>query len=279
MRPLYGEIALVLGDDDALRVYSYVAENAKAVGEYRRRAEQALAPTIEVDDLLAMADVARQALDLLRALRLYELALPRLDDDAHTAAIIANIGLVQREVERFEEALASLQRALAIKERVYGTEHHEVASTLSNLGKVQSDLGRFEEALASLQRALAIKERVHGTEHHEVASTLTNLGKVQSDLGRLSDAESSARRALAIFQTQLPTNHPHTTTARRLLAGLGAARGEVLLNITDDDGPAGTDASGGIPNRPTPPPRHPRNISMTSNTVPRHSAGAGRAGS
>ena len=237
MRPLYGEIALVLGDDDALRVYSYVAENAKAVGEYRRRAEQALAPTIEVDDLLAMADVARQALDLLRALRLYELALPRLDDDAHTAAIIANIGLVQREVERFEEALASLQRALAIKERVYGTEHHEVASTL------------------------------------------TNLGKVQSDLGRLSDAESSARRALAIFQTQLPTNHPHTTTARRLLAGLGAARGEVLLNITDDDGPAGTDASGGIPNRPTPPPRHPRNISMTSNTVPRHSAGAGRAGS
>jgi tetratricopeptide (TPR) repeat protein len=156
------------------------------------------------------------------------------EEHHEVAMTLGNLGNVQRALGRFEEALASQQRALAIEERVYGEEHHEVAMTLGNLGLVQLALGRFEEALASLQRALAIEERVYGEEHHEVASTLGNLGNVQLELGQPGNAEAGVRRALAIFQAQLPHDHPHTRLARQQLAQLVAARGEVLLNISDD---------------------------------------------
>ena len=188
---LYGEVALVIGDDDAYRAYPYVAENAAPVGEYRISAERVLAATIAIDDLLAMAGHARDAFELEYALRLYELALPRIDETRH-AAVIHNIGLAQR------------------------------------------DLGRFTQALGSLQRALAIEENVYGPDHHEVAITLTNLGIVQEQLGKRVQAEANVRRALGIFDSSLGTDHPFTRQARRHLAQLVSARGEVLLNIRDD---------------------------------------------
>ncbi len=275
---LYGEIALVLGDDEGYRVYSYVAGNAVPIGEYREHAERALAATIPVNDLLERAARASEAYNQLeRALRFYELALQRIDDEALQAATIGDLGIVQYELGRFEDALATLQRALAIKEHVYGPDHHEVAVTLTNLGIVQYELGRLEDALATLQRALAIKEHVYGPDHHQVASTLGNLGIVQQELGRLEDAlatqqralaikehvygpdhhqvastlgnlgivqrelgravdaEVSFRRELSICQDHLPEDHPHTRRARLRLAQLVAARGEVLLNIPNDD--------------------------------------------
>jgi Tfp pilus assembly protein PilF len=118
---------------------------------------------------------------------------------------------------------------------VYGPDHHQVASTLGNLGIVQQELGRLEDALATQQRALAIKEHVYGPDHHQVASTLGNLGIVQRELGRAVDAEVSFRRELSICQDHLPEDHPHTRRARLRLAQLVAARGEVLLNIPNDD--------------------------------------------
>jgi len=65
----------------------------------------------------------------------------------------------------------------------------------------------------------------------------TRLGNVQRKLGQPEEAEASVRHALAIFVDQLPEDHAHTRMARSLLAQLVAARGEVLLNIRDNDKP------------------------------------------
>ncbi|MGH8732270.1 MAG: tetratricopeptide repeat protein, partial [Burkholderiales bacterium] len=167
--PLHGEIALALADEHGYRAYSYIVQNAAPIGEYRQRAERALAATIEIDMLVELADEAKDAYALKRALRLYGLAISRIDDDAQLAAVLGSQGLVQSALGLFDDALASLQCALAIEERVYGPDHHEVAITLGNLGSVQLVLGRLEDALVSQQRALAIEERVYGPDHHEVA--------------------------------------------------------------------------------------------------------------
>jgi tetratricopeptide (TPR) repeat protein len=111
-----------------------------------------------------MAGHARDVFELVYALRLLELVLPRIDEQTQQAEVTQQIGLVQRDLGRFAPALASLQRALTINEAVYGLEHPEVARTLTNLGIVQWQLGEFEASRVTLQRALAIFEAVYGLE-------------------------------------------------------------------------------------------------------------------
>ena len=118
---------------------------------------------------------------------------------------------------------------------MYGPEHPDVANTLTNLGNVQQLLGELEAARATQQRALTIKEAVYGPEHPDVAITLTSLGNVQEDLGQRVEAEANVRRALGIYDASLPADHPNTRLARRQLARLVSARGEVLMNVRDDD--------------------------------------------
>ncbi len=103
--------------------------------------------------------------------------------NTQTAALLGHVGQYQDARAEFAAAARLTERALKIKEAVYGPEHPEVARTLTNLGIVQQRLGEFEAARATQQRALAIKEAVYGPEHPQLASTLTNLGNVHQQLG------------------------------------------------------------------------------------------------
>jgi tetratricopeptide (TPR) repeat protein len=52
---------------------------------------------------------------------------------------------------------------LAIREKVLGPEHPDVAQSLNNLGELYRIQGRYAEAEPLLKRALAIRERVLGS--------------------------------------------------------------------------------------------------------------------
>ena len=73
--------------------------------------------------------------------------------------------VVLGQLGEFEAARASQQRALTIKEAVYGPEHPEVAMTLGNLANVREDLGELEAARSCIGRAVGIFERRLGPDH------------------------------------------------------------------------------------------------------------------
>ena len=221
---LHGRVALIVGPDDALSVYSYVAANAEPFDDYRGRAEGALAARVDVGELLALADQAEDQRHFERSLRLVELALERVDDERRQVAMILRTGDMERELERFEEARATFESALAITERVYGPDHHEVAGTLVNLGNVESDLGQFEQARATFERALAIKERVYGPDHHEVANMLVGLGDVEREMERFEEARATFERALAIKERVCGPDHHEVAGT---LVGLGIVEREL----------------------------------------------------
>ncbi len=102
---------------------------------------------------------------------------------------------------------ASLERALAISEAVYGPDHPDVASALVNLGIVQLRLRNLEAARASLKRGLAIGKAVYGPDHPQVASALIYLGIVQIRPGAPEDARASLERGLEIGKAIYGTNH------------------------------------------------------------------------
>src|SRR6516225_11874504 len=61
----------------------------------------------------------------------------------------ANRGNALQELKRFDEAVASYDRAL--------TQHADLAEAHSNRGNALTELARFEEALASYDRAQAAR--------------------------------------------------------------------------------------------------------------------------
>ena len=70
-------------------------------------------------------------------------------DETRPAEAYNNRGNALQDLKRFEEALASYDKALAIRP--------DYAEAYSNRGIALQDLKRFEEALASYDKAIALK--------------------------------------------------------------------------------------------------------------------------
>jgi tetratricopeptide (TPR) repeat protein len=95
--------------------------------------------------------------------------------EGHLIPLLADWGGASYDAGDYGGAELPLQRALALRERVLGPEHPEVATGLNNLALLYYAQGRYSEAEPLYQRALALWERVLGAEHPEVATLLVRL--------------------------------------------------------------------------------------------------------
>ena len=98
------------------------------------------------------------------------------------AEALCNRGLTLHELKRFDEALASFDRALAVRP--------DYAEALNNRGVTLCELKRFDEALANYDRALAVRP--------DYAEALSNRGVTLHKLKRFDEALASYDRALAV---------------------------------------------------------------------------------
>jgi CHAT domain-containing protein len=127
---------------------------------------------------------------------------------------------------KYTEAEPLYQRALAIRERILGTEHSAVATILNNLGALYRDQGKYAQAEPLFERALAIREQVLGAEDPRVANSLSNLATLYRDRGKYSQAELFFQRALAIREQVLGSEHPDVANILHNLATLYSDRGK-----------------------------------------------------
>ena len=84
-----------------------------------------------------------------------------------------NLGAMLRELDRFDEALAAFDRALALS-----PDH---AEALYGRGIALRELGRPQEALAAFDRAIALRWR-HPPSHYDRAVALRDLGQLEEAL-------------------------------------------------------------------------------------------------
>ncbi|MDR3638500.1 MAG: tetratricopeptide repeat protein [Isosphaeraceae bacterium] len=95
-------------------------------------------------------------------------------EDAGLAGELERLAAFLSSRERDDEATPLYRRALAIREKVQGKEHHDVATTLIGLAlsgmKAKPKDG--EQIGSMLGRALAIREATNGKDDTEVASVL-----------------------------------------------------------------------------------------------------------
>ena len=67
------------------------------------------------------------------------------------------------------------REGLALRKKLFGNEHPDVARSLNNLAEVISAQGRPAEAESLFREALAMKQKLLGNEHPDVPNSLAGL--------------------------------------------------------------------------------------------------------
>ena len=192
---------------------------------------------------------AREAYD--KALGCYRKSLPpqqkrsssaKKGADSRSSADIAttfgNIGAVLWRTGKAKAAVAYLEQALHMQEKIAGSERIEnntsleMAHTLYNLGNAQRLLGKRKEALRTLKQARRAYECICAPTFSHLALVMDTLGAVYSDQCRQDKALLCRREALDIRTANLGARHPAVLASMIRVAS--ACRDAGLLDDAED---------------------------------------------
>ena len=149
--------------------------------------------------------------------------LPRARVPALRGKLHNNRGTVHYMAGQLDDAAREFQAAIAEREKLYGNDHPDVATSMANLGAVRNSQGQLDEAEKLQRRALELRKRLLGEQHPDVAMSLSNIGAVLQARGDLEGAIGLEKEALAIRRTVLGPRHSETAAS---LTNLGGYFGE-----------------------------------------------------
>ena len=129
--------------------------------------------------------------------------------DTRLGSPLIGLGISLGHLGEFEQAEATLQRALEIYRAARGEEHPSTINARSNLAWLAWRRGRLAQAEADHRQVLELRERLLGPESRGTAWTLHYLARTLIDQGRSSEAEPLLQRALAIREAALAEEHPY----------------------------------------------------------------------
>ena len=127
----------------------------------------------------------------------------------------------------YSQAQALFERAIAIRESVFGPGHPLTAYSLNNLAVLLKDCGNLKGARPLFERALAIWEKALGPAHPDTTASLNNLATQLQAEGDLAGARRLFERALTNWERLLGPEHPDTATGLSNLAFVLQAEGDL----------------------------------------------------
>jgi tetratricopeptide (TPR) repeat protein len=208
-----------------------LAATALQARRARQEAARADAAARFLEDLFQASDPRQAKGTLPTARELLRRGADRLDRELHgqpllRARLLDTLGGIHTSLGLFAEARPLLAEALAIRERLRGPEHPEVAETLVRLGALARLSGQGD-AVPLFRRALAIREARLGTESPEVAEVLNDLGTAFAAGGRFDEAEATLRRTLALQERLWGSRDRRVAKTLHNLSGVALYRGRL----------------------------------------------------
>jgi serine/threonine-protein kinase len=151
-----------------------------------------------------------------------------LKDAPETQAnLMETIGWVYLSLGLTAEARPQLEKALAMRDKLFPGDHESKASNLAALGSLELASGRMDIAQKHYEDALAMNERLHGGKHAvAVASSLEDLGKVLKEKGDFKGAEAKLMESLELFKKIEGPKSTHASSVMNEIAQLMERRGE-----------------------------------------------------
>jgi CHAT domain-containing protein/tetratricopeptide (TPR) repeat protein len=148
------------------------------------------------------------------------------DEELETAEILDVVAHASMELSRIRQAHQAWTRALAIRERLLGAEHPDLAETLYNLAYASWWLGEIESSTQACERALAIIEKARGRNDPQLVGCIEVLSAHATNAGDFDRARSLALRNLALTEALHGTADPEYAASLMHLAGVESNRGE-----------------------------------------------------
>ena len=115
---------------------------------------------------------------------------------------------IYRHRGQFDKAQDSIDRALEIKEEIYGRGHPSVAESIEKKVKILHHRGVGAEVKHLIDRALEIRANCYGIDHYEYSHSVHNLGSYYLRLGRYDAAIEQFEKAIQIVRSSLGNKHP-----------------------------------------------------------------------
>ncbi len=145
------------------------------------------------------------------------------------AQALRDLGRVLMQRGRFDEADATMQRALTMQEQLLGPNHDEVSQTLSHMGVSCIKQGNFRRAKGLLKRAVAIAELhvVPNQYPDKLSVALGYLADVYYHLEDYALAQSIAEQALALDEQFLGLHHPNVAAGLSTLVACLEGQGKL----------------------------------------------------
>jgi CHAT domain-containing protein len=119
------------------------------------------------------------------------------------------MGNVYSSQRQYINSLAYHQQALAIREKILGKQHPDVARSYNNIGITHQALKAYGKAISCHQQALTIRKQIYGAMHSDVASSYINLASAYMKLGLFSQAMEFNQQGLIILKQVYGEHHSY----------------------------------------------------------------------
>jgi tetratricopeptide (TPR) repeat protein len=213
--------------DNAERLYREALELAEAEAESEVGAD-AETDALDGDDLVAvlcgLGIVYKDVGRFDEAEALYRRALTIASPRSFAAASLwHNLAGLDHARGRYAEGEPAARRSVALRIAAVGPRHPSVAADQAALASLLAGQGKHAEAEALYRKALTVFEHVYPSNSYEIAVTCNDLGVLIAARGDVQSAGGFLQRALRIKQTILGADHPEVALTRRNLAATTAA--------------------------------------------------------
>jgi CHAT domain-containing protein/Tfp pilus assembly protein PilF len=118
------------------------------------------------------------------------------------------------------EALGLAQKALRIRQAVYGPRHRRCGDALTWVGLLCQSLRDYARAEPLLRQALDLRKEVLGEDHPDYAISLNNLAALYGETGEYARAVPLGRKVVEIRAKVLGERHPEYATSLNNLGWL-----------------------------------------------------------
>lgn len=136
------------------------------------------------------------------------------------AEIQNNLGAIHAGMGQAALAQPRLDRALAMREKLFGADSLEYGATIYLQGYVYFSQGDFTRAAAAMGKAVELQAKHGKPGDTEAGARWTSYAAVLDAAGRSDDALAELRKSVAWAERTLPPSHPLIGTS---LNNLGAA--------------------------------------------------------
>ena len=110
----------------------------------------------------------------------------------------------------YNEAEPIYLRLIFLREKLYGKEHVDTATSYNDIGGLYDNQGNYAKALEYHRKALDIRKRVLGPNHPDTAVSYAWFGFNYDSQGDYAKALEYYEKASAIWERVLGPNHPYT---------------------------------------------------------------------